>query len=429
MKRMLMCALFLFCALPFWLIADGDAIALTAKAQEIFEQNNPAVYQIRVIDIKSHEKSIIGSGFRISADGLFATNYHVISDVVDKPEHYRIEYHREGRKEGTLSLEAIDVAHDLAILKGKDSGDRPLALGTSELKQGSQVFPMGNPLDVGMVIVEGTYNGRVGDAPYKQILLSAAINSGMSGGPAFDSRGKVAGVNVSIQGNDLSYLVPVEYLKQLEKQWREKGRPLDWADVIQKQVLKRFDHVISTALKSEWTFANFGSLKVPQNLIGQVIKCWGKSQLEDPSKKRYFFYGYKWCESEKEIYLSSDLSAGTIGYAFFWLESKSLSPLEFYKKFSREYSKGRFYREASEEEVTEFSCQNHFVKIATRDWKGAYCVRRYKKYPELHDVFLSFAILGDSPRKYIIQVGLSGLNESLARKFLKKFLGEIQWAG
>ncbi len=428
MKRTFWSILFFFCALPFGLTTGEEALALTAKAQEIFEGNNHAVYQIRVIDINSHAKSTIGSGFRISEDGLFATNYHVISDVVDKPDQYQIEYHREGRKEGTLAIEAIDVAHDLAVLQGKPDKN-PLSLGSSELGRGSRIFPMGNPLDLGMTIIEGTYNGLVGETPYKQILLSASVNPGMSGGPAFDSKGKVAGVNVAIQGNDLSYLVPVEYLIELEKTWREKGRPQDWTETIQNQVLKRFDHVISTALKSEWTFENFGSLKVPQNLIGQVIKCWGKSQLEDPEKNQYFFYGYKWCESEKDIYLSSDLSTGTIGYAFFWLESESLSPLEFHKKFSQEYSKGHFYAEATEDEVTEFNCQSHFVKLAAHDWKGAYCVRGYKKYPKLHDVFLSFAVLGDSPRKYIIQIGLSGLNEPLARKFLEKFLGEIQWAG
>ena len=419
--------LFSLLILMIGLINGEEAWALTDKAQNIFEHNHHAVYQIQVIDINSHEKSVIGSGFQISEDGLFATNYHVIRDVVDKPNFYRIEYHREGRREGSLVVQVIDVAHDLAILKATKPGENPLSLGSSKMDQGAHVYAMGNPLDVGMVIIQGTYNGLVGDAPYQQILLSASLNSGMSGGPAFDPMGNVVGVNVSIRGNALSYLVPVEHLIKLEKEFREAGRQENWTETIQNQILQRFDHMISKTLETEWSYENYGSLKVPQNILSPIIKCWGKSRQEDPQKSHFYFYGYKWCESDKRIYLSSKLSTGGISYAFFWLESESLSPLEFYKQFTKAYSQSGFYPPANENEVTGFNCQNHFVNIANRHWKSAYCVRRYKKYPKLHDVFLSFAILGDSPRKHVIQIGLSGSNETLARRFFRKFLGGLQW--
>lgn len=423
-------SLFLFTFL-FW-IASGalfieSARALTGTAQKVFQRNNQAVYQIRVIDIHSREKYVIGSGFRISKDGLFASNFHVISDVVDQPDQYRIEYYRKGRKVGNLTVEAIDVAHDLSILRGEPSRKKPVRLGSSKQKQGTGVYPMGNPLDVGMVVLEGTYNGLVGDAPYQHILLSAALNPGMSGGPAFDAAGKVVGVNVAIEGNDLSYLVPVEYLIKLKKSIKTEREPKNWPEVIQKQILKRYEHIIEKAVKSDWLFENLGTLKVPQSILPSVVKCWGRSRSEDPSQNAFLFYGDKRCQSDRNIYLSSDLSTGTIGYSFFWLESQSLSSLEFYKRFSAQYAQGNFYPYATRREVTKFSCHNSFVTLASHNWKAAYCVRRYIKYPKLHDVFVSFAILGDSPRKYIIQVGMAGLTEPLARRFLKKFIGSIQW--
>lgn len=411
------------------IMSGGEAKALTDRAQKVFERNNHAVFQIQVIDIKSRTKSVIGSGFKISKDGLFATNFHVISDVVDKPDQYRIEYHREGRKEGSLVVQAIDVANDLAILQGEESEKTPLSLGNSKLGQGAHVYPMGNPLDVGMVIIEGTYNGLVGGFPYQRVLLSAPLNSGMSGGPAFDSNGNVVGVNVAIKGNDLSYLVPIEYLIKLKKRLREQGRQEDWTETIQNQVLGYYDHLIDEAVEADWDLEDFGSLKVPKNILPQLVKCWGKSRPEDTEKNKFLFYAYKWCESDKDIYLSSEHSTGTIGYIFYWLESESLSPMGFYKKYADKYSQGTFYAELGEDEATEFNCQNHFVKIAARDWKAAYCVRQYKKYPKLHDLFLSFAVLGDSEKKHIIQISLSGLSEPLARRFLQKFLGGIQWNG
>ena len=92
---------------------------MTETAQNIYERHSASVYQIQIIDISSGEKSVIGSGFSFSKKGLFATNYHVISDVVDTPDRYRIEYHKGNEKKGELSILALDVAHDLAILKGE----------------------------------------------------------------------------------------------------------------------------------------------------------------------------------------------------------------------------------------------------------------------------------------------------------------------
>lgn len=420
---------FILSTLLFSIFHCEEALALTDKAQKIFERNNHAVFQIQVIDVKSHAKSVIGSGFKITKNGLFATNFHVISDVIDKPDQFRIEYHREGQKKGNLIVQAIDVANDLAILKGEESEHTPLPLGTSELGQGTSVFPMGNPLDVGMVIIEGTYNGLVGEPPYQQVLLSAPLNSGMSGGPAFDSNGNVVGVNVAIKGNDLSYLVPVEYLIKLRNNFIDQGKQENWTETIQDQILWYYSNLIEKLEYSEWDSDEIGSIKVPKDVLPQALKCWGKSQPENIEKNKFYFFAYKWCESDKNIYLSSEHSTGSIGYIFYWLESESLSPMGFYKKYSENFSRGTFYAELTEDVVTEFHCQNHFVKFGGRDWKAAYCVRRYKKYPKLNDLFLSFAVLGDSDRKHIIQISLSGLSEPLARRFVQKLLKGIQWNG
>jgi serine protease Do len=426
-KRIIFKTPLLFFFMCLLLVYAKDAWSLTGKAQQIYENNSHAVFQIRVIDIKSQSKSVIGSGFRISNDGLLATNFHVISDVVDKPEQYRIEYFSGEQKEGDLVIQSIDVANDLAILKGGETGKISLRFGSSQLHQGAVVYPMGNPLDIGMVIVEGTYNGLIGGDPYKQIILSAPLNPGMSGGPAFDSKGNIIGVNVAIRGNNLSYLVPIEYLLKLKDNLEKSGPQEDWTEIIQDQVLKRYSYWVDKALDSDWSFENFGSLKIPQKLMDTETKCWGQSRTEDPKENKFFFYGTKRCESYRNIYLTSKLSTGFMGYAFSWMESESLNPLELYRKYSQKYSSGKLFLNLSENDVTEFQCQNHFVRFADHDWKAAYCVRRYKEYPKLYDLFLSFAVLVDSPRKYILQMGLSGLDEPMSKRLLQKFLGSIQW--
>ena len=251
-------------SLFFLSVLSGIAWGLTETAQKIYERNNPSVYQIQIIDINSGEKSVIGSGFSFSKKGLFATNYHVISDVVDTPDRYRIEYHKGNEKKGELTLLAIDVAHDLAIMKGEGDEGPFLTLGSSNRLMGDRVYPMGNPLDLGMTIIEGTFNGLVGLDPYQHILLSAPLNPGMSGGPAFSSSGKVIGVNVAIEGNDLSYLVPVEYLIKLSSKKNQEGVSPKWQEIIQDQILERYDRIIGKTLKAKLSLEDFGSLKVPQ---------------------------------------------------------------------------------------------------------------------------------------------------------------------
>ena len=408
-------------------ILTGVAWGLTETAQKIYQRNSASVYQIQIIDINSGEKSVIGSGFNFSKKGIFATNYHVISNVVDTPDRYRIEYHKGNEKQGELSLLALDVAHDLAILKGESSDSPYLRLDSSNRLKGDRVYPMGNPLDLGMTIIEGTFNGRIGVNPYQHILLSAPLNPGMSGGPAFSSSGKVIGVNVAIEGNDLSYLVPVEYLVKLVKKGIKKQTTREWRTIIQDQILERHTHLIRQITKTKLSLEKFGSLKVPESLLPSGLKCWGSSEPENLKEKQFFSFGRKWCQSQGDIYLSSGLFTGSFGYSFVWMESDSLNAMEFYKKYAGKFSRSKFYQYASEKEVTEFRCENDFVKLATRTWKVAYCVRQYKKYPKLHDVVMSLAVIGEPKRGHVIRSGMAGISENLAKLFLEKLLGGLQW--
>jgi serine protease Do len=337
--------------------------ALTEAAQKIFEDSNAAVYQIRIVDLNSGEKSSIGSGFRFSEEGFFATNYHVVAEVISTPERYRIEYRKNNGEHGDLIIKTIDVPHDLAILQGEANQDKPyLELIATTLSKGNKVFPMGNPLDLGMTIIEGTYNGLIGEEFYQQVLLSASLNGGMSGGPAFDSTGKVIGVNVAIEGNDLSYLVPVEYLVDLVS--KIKKETPNWEEAIQEQFLERYRRIIDSFLKGDWSSEVFGSLKVPKNISPSFFKCWGESKPEDKKENQFFEYSYKWCKNENSVYLSSDFNTGTIGYLFYWLTSDTLNSLEFSQLYSKEFAKSYFYPSVKKKEVTKFKCKNKFVEFA-----------------------------------------------------------------
>ena len=59
-----------------------------AEAARIYEEKTDAVFQIIVTNKSSNEKSVLGSGFRISGNNQFITNYHVVSDAVKYPPRH-----------------------------------------------------------------------------------------------------------------------------------------------------------------------------------------------------------------------------------------------------------------------------------------------------------------------------------------------------
>src|SRR5258708_26926837 len=174
---------------------------LSTAAERVYESAKPRILQIRTLLQAAGRQSTLGSGFLVSADGLAITNYHVVSQFALDPKTYRLEYLAPDGAKGTLKLLAFDVAHDLALVKVERAGlpyfeFDPRAL-QDRLPKGERIYAMGNPLDLGFTIIEGTYNGLVDQSYDERIHFSGAINPGMSGGPVAGTDGKIVGVNVA----------------------------------------------------------------------------------------------------------------------------------------------------------------------------------------------------------------------------------------
>ena len=73
-------------------IASQAANGQSSEAEVIFERFAGAAVKIRVVDVASGAKSVIGTGFFVSSDGYLLTNYHVISNWIHDPDKYRVEY-------------------------------------------------------------------------------------------------------------------------------------------------------------------------------------------------------------------------------------------------------------------------------------------------------------------------------------------------
>src|SRR6266849_6667343 len=97
--------------------AEAQPPALSSAAERVYEMAKPRILQIRTLLQAAGRQSSIGSGFLVAADGLAITNYHVVSQFALDPKTYRLEFLAPDGAKGPLTLLALDVPHDLAVVK------------------------------------------------------------------------------------------------------------------------------------------------------------------------------------------------------------------------------------------------------------------------------------------------------------------------
>jgi serine protease Do len=143
-------------------------------------------------------KGYVGSGFVIDPSGLVVTNYHVVEDAFKITVSFS-----DGARLPAKMLSASRIA-DLALLKV--TADHPLPAAhwgnSGKLQVGDQVLAAGDPFGIGLTITAGivsALNRNIHDSPYDDFIQTdAMINHGNSGGPLFDMRGEVVGVDSDI---------------------------------------------------------------------------------------------------------------------------------------------------------------------------------------------------------------------------------------
>jgi serine protease Do len=394
-------------------------------ARDLFKSHQHEIFQIRVIELASGNKSSIGSGFLISDNGHIATNYHVVSMYVQKPDRYRIEYVDHENRTGGLSVMDIDVVHDLAIIKADIKAESHLLLDASEIAKGTRIYSMGNPHDLGMSIIEGTYNGLLEKTLYDKIFFSGSLNPGMSGGPAINRDGKVIGINVSTAGNELSFLVPVSYLINLFKEAQNKDQPLtDFSKRIEQQIAQHQSNYLNRLLESKWPEAKFGNAILPGK-IANLFKCWGDSDINDEA---LIEHSYSHCMSEDHIYLANRYTTGGIAYTYdLYKKKKTISSLHFYNIYNRHFGQVTRVNIAKKEDVSNYECNTNFVHISDRDWKVAFCARRNVKYKSIYDIIVAMALTSEADQGLVIQLAIAGITKPMALKFSRRFMDEVRW--
>jgi len=141
--------------------------------------------------------SSLGSGFVIDAEGIVITNNHVVANAEDILV-------RVGEKEYEAKVIGADPYMDIAVIKMKTSDKfKPVSFGdSSKARVGDWVVAIGNPFGLGGTVTSGIISARnrqIGLTRYEDFIQTdASINQGNSGGPLFNLKGEVIGINTAI---------------------------------------------------------------------------------------------------------------------------------------------------------------------------------------------------------------------------------------
>tara|TARA_Y100000816_G_scaffold275758_1_gene244256 strand:+ start:536 stop:1936 length:1401 start_codon:yes stop_codon:yes gene_type:complete len=168
---------------------------------------------------QERQTSALGSGFIIDESGIVITNNHVIKDADD------IYVRANGDKEYKATIIGADPLSDIAVLK-IDSKDKfkPVRFGDSDKARiGDWVVAIGNPFGLGGTVTAGIVSARnrsIGLSRYEDyIQTDASINQGNSGGPLFNLKGDVVGINTAILGQSgsigIGFAIPSNSAKKV----------------------------------------------------------------------------------------------------------------------------------------------------------------------------------------------------------------------
>ena len=152
---------------------------------------------------QTRQAQSLGSGFIISADGYIVTNNHVVSAGAEGATVEQITVTLTNREEYTAKLVGRDPATDLAVLK--ITAPKPLPFvrfgDSTKARVGDWVVAIGNPFALSGTVTAGIISALhrgTGGTYDRFIQTDASINQGNSGGPMFDMRGNVIGINSQI---------------------------------------------------------------------------------------------------------------------------------------------------------------------------------------------------------------------------------------
>jgi serine protease Do len=403
---------------------------ISASAQRVYEDARAQLLQVRTLLKGQDTQASVGSGFLVSDQGHIITNYHVVSQAALQPERYRLVYGTADRTHGPLQLLAFDAIHDLALVKTTSPAAlagrralrfRPRAL---QMAQGERIYSLGNPLDVGFAVIEGTYNGLVDRSFYPTIFFAGSLNPGVSGGPTLDQQGLVMGVNVAARrdGEQVSFLVPAPFAEDL----LERGRTATPLAAPAYPELTRQLMAHQTTLTERFLAQRWRSAGHPQYVIPlpqeDFMRCWGRST---PADAKGLEYEQSTCEMDSRIFVTGRLTTGAVSVRHEAYDGHKLGVLRFADRYSDSFKNEAF--NGGGKHHTAAQCHERYVDRGGLPLRAVLCMSAYKKLTGLYDVSVLVATVDASRAGVQGRFDARGVSFDNALKLSAYYLEGLGW--
>ncbi len=177
---------------------------------------------------REFQNNSLGSGFIISTDGFVLTNAHVVESADE------ITVKLNDKREFKAKVIGSDKRTDIALLKIEATGLPAVKFGdTNKLKVGEWVIAIGSPFGFENTVTAGIVSAKGRSLPQENfvpfIQTDAAVNPGNSGGPLFNMRGEVIGINSQIYSRTggfmgLSFAIPIDVANDIAGQLKAGGK-------------------------------------------------------------------------------------------------------------------------------------------------------------------------------------------------------------
>jgi S1-C subfamily serine protease len=406
---------------------------LSSTAEKVFTTARPRLLQVRTILGTAGRQSSIGSGFLVRPTGLAVTNYHVVSQYALEPGTYRLEYTTAGGERGELKLLAFDIANDVAVVQMDRHGQPFFEFDRRALKDrpanGERLYSMGNPLDLGFTITEGTYNGTVARSYGEQIHFSGALNPGMSGGPTVSAASRIVGVNVAkrLDGELVSFLVPARFAADLVARAETLEPPS--GEAIRAEIgrqLMAWQAGLYNALREQGLRHNaFGPYRAPETSAAW-FNCWAHTNANQEPKPRATVNTSD-CYTSTILFVAGDLSTGQIRATHTHLKSVDLNEFQFAALLSQYYQTAS--SQWSRKRHTRTRCRESFLAARAEDRppvRAVWCARAYREFEGLYDVTV-LAVTQDRAREALVtRLSMQGVAYDNAMQLARRFLEEVR---
>lgn len=397
--------------------------ASSENARDVLARIRPSLIQVEGFVGTNTARALHGSGFAVTGDGLFMTNYHVVAEQVQYPDKYRLRYRTPDGATGALTVLAVDVRHDLAIVRASDHRAAPVTLNDQLPRKGERAYSVGFPLDVGLTITEGVSNGKVADAFDARIHYSGAINGGMSGGPAFNTAGDVIGINVSGYRFEqlVSFLVPAEHAVALRDRavTGETSPDRLKADVVAQ--LRAHSAKLLGAIDGPLVTQNSAGFELPAK-IAPFVDCTASA---NPTIVQVVQTTRINCAAKAGLYVEQRQSRGDINYTHIIMTTDKLGTWRFAARLSAAAHPN--WINGQRRDVGPFACRQNVVALKGFDANVTVCSRSHRKLTGLYDFTLTVTSLNVAKQGFSSDLTMVGLEYEPGMGFIRRYLEAIEW--